>query len=165
MYITSAGLSGGKFAGKYGKNGGEKNAKGKATCSIPFAIHQAPDKTVSFALLFEDKDAIPVCGFSWIHWTLCNLKETELLENASAAGGDFIQGCTSFCSVAGNESRQEATGYGGMAPPDAPHLYELHIYALDCTLDLEEGFYYNQMAHAMRGHILAHATLSGLYDA
>ena len=45
-------------------------------------------------------DAIPVCGFSWIHWTLCGLTRTEVAENESQTAVDYIQGTTSFCSAA-----------------------------------------------------------------
>ena len=52
-----------------------------------------------------------------------------------------------------------------MAPPDADHEYTLTVYALDCTLELEEGFYLNEMLRAMRGHVLAHARVSAMYRA
>ena len=50
-----------------------------------------------------------------------------------------------------------------MAPPNEPHTYELHIYALDCMLDLENGFMMHEMFRQMEGHILEQATLKGNY--
>lgn len=50
-----------------------------------------------------------------------------------------------------------------MAPPDAPHIYDIHVYALDTTLDLKNGFYMNEMYWKMKGHILAEAVISGEY--
>lgn len=50
-----------------------------------------------------------------------------------------------------------------MAPPDAPHVYEIHVYALDTMLDLKQGFNYNELYHQMDGHILDQATLKGIY--
>ena len=50
-------------------------------------------------------------------------------------------------------------------PPDADHAYDLDVYALDCTLDLQPGFYLNEMIHAMRGHVLTHARVTGKYRA
>ena len=51
-----------------------------------------------------------------------------------------------------------------MAPPNAPHLYETHVYALDTLLDLKPGFYMNELYHAMDGHILDCFTLKGEYS-
>lgn len=50
-----------------------------------------------------------------------------------------------------------------MAPPDKAHTYETHVYALDTTVDLENGFFMNELYHAMDGHILAEYTLKGTY--
>ena len=50
-----------------------------------------------------------------------------------------------------------------MAPPDAPHWYELTVYALDCLLPLENGFFMNHMFRRMDGHILAQDTVKALY--
>lgn len=65
----------------------------------------------------------------------------------------------------GQQSIELSSCYGGMCPPDAPHLYELTAYALDTRLDLENGFMLNELFHQMDGHVLAHATLKALYDA
>jgi len=43
-------------------------------------------------------------------------------------------------------------------------LYELHAYALDFVPALETGFYMNELFHAIRGHVLAEALVSGLYS-
>ena len=51
-----------------------------------------------------------------------------------------------------------------MTPPDQPHTYELHVFALDCLLDLKTGFYLNELYRKMEEHILAQDTLKGLYD-
>lgn len=51
-----------------------------------------------------------------------------------------------------------------MTPPDQAHTYELHVFALDCLLDLEMGFYLNELYHKMEQHILAQCTLKGIYD-
>lgn len=50
-----------------------------------------------------------------------------------------------------------------MAPPDSPHIYEIHVYALDTMLDLENGFFYNELYRRMDGHILETYTLKGEY--
>ena len=63
----------------------------------------------------------------------------------------------------GEQSKELSSFYGGMAPPDAEHTYELHVYALDTMLNLENGFLMNDMYKQMDGHILAEYTLKGTY--
>lgn len=53
--------------------------------------------------------------------------------------------------------------YGGMAPPDAPHIYEIHVYALETELELENGFMYNELYRKMDGHVLEQVTIKGSY--
>lgn len=68
------------------------------------------------------------------------------MENESQTTTDFVQGVNSWISMQdGNQSKELSSFYGGMAPPDAPHLYEIHGYALDTVLDLENGFLYNEL--------------------
>ena len=50
-----------------------------------------------------------------------------------------------------------------MTPPDRPHRYDLHIYALDDNLPLKEGFTHQELKKAMDGHILDSYTLSAMY--
>lgn len=166
MIVTSTGIVNGMIDPKFGKYGTEFNAHGMPTYSLPFAIEGAPSETVSYALVLEDKDAFPVSGgFSWIHWTAANITRTEILENESQSAIDFVQGVNSWMSQqGGNQSAELSSFYGGMAPPNAPHTYELHVFALDTMLDLETGFYMNDLYKQMDGHILAQYTLKGVYN-
>lgn len=45
-----------------------------------------------------------------------------------------------------------------LAIEDAPHLYDLHVFALDT------GFYLNELYKKMDGHILAQCTLQASYN-
>ncbi|MDT8716839.1 YbhB/YbcL family Raf kinase inhibitor-like protein [Clostridium sp. 19966] len=164
MKITSSGIINGVIEDKYGKRGNKFNSADIPTYSLPIKIENQPEGTVSFAILLEDRDAVPVCGFSWIHWTAANILESELEENASVTKKNFVQGVNSWYSPLGETSKELSMGYGGMAPPDAPHVYELHVYALDTKLNLEEGFYMNEMFRAMESHILDQATIKGTYS-
>lgn len=166
MTVTSTGITDGKIDAKYGKHGDSFNENGMPTYSLPFAIENAPKDTVSYAIMLEDKDAFPVSGgFSWIHWTAANINRTEILENESITATDFVQGANSWMSKqGGNQSRELSSFYGGMAPPDAPHTYELHVYALDTMLELDNGFNMNDMYKQMSGHILDSYTLTGVYN-
>lgn len=166
MIVLSKGIKDGMIENKYGKRGTTFNAHGMPTFSLPFEIVDAPKKAESFAVVLEDKDAYPVTGgFSWIHWTIANLKRTEVKENESQLAQDFVQGVNSWTSIqGGNQSTELSRFYGGMAPSNAPHLYELHVYALDCLLPLQKGFLMNELYKLMDGHILASYTLKGTYS-
>ena len=116
--------------------------------------------------ILEDKDAYPVTGgFAWIHWLAANITRFEIKENESQTADDFVQGRNSWTSIQGGEQSAELSSYyGGMAPPDKPHIYELHVYALDKMLDLEKGFLLNELYREMDGHILDRYTLKGIYE-
>lgn len=164
MKVTSAGIKNGIIQDKYGKRGSQFNEARIPTYSLPIKIEDSPKGTVSYALILEDKDAVPVCGFSWIHWLAANITKTEIEENESILKKDFVQGVNSWCGVAANVEKEYAIGYGGMTPPNAPHTYELHVFALDDKLILQEGFYMNELYKAMEGHILDETVLKGFYD-
>lgn len=166
MIVTSNGIVNGEIEKKYGKYGDQFNENGIPTYSLPLKIENAPEDAKSYAIVLEDKDAFPVSGgFSWIHWTAANITRTELMENESQTAADFVQGVNSWTSMqGGNQSKELSSFYGGMAPPDAPHLYEIHVYALDTMLNLENGFLYNDLYKQMDGHILDQFTLKGIYS-
>lgn len=165
MVVTSTGIINGIIDAKYGKYGEYFNENGMPIYSLPFKIENSPSETVSYAIVLEDKDAYPVSGgFAWIHWTAANIMRNELAENESQTATDFVQGSNSWTSMQGGQQSIELSSfYGGMAPPDAPHLYELHVFALDTKLDLTNGFYMNNLYKKMDGHILAQYTLKGTY--
>ena len=163
MIVSSYGIVNGVIEEKYGKRGSQFNEGGMPTYSLPVKFEDAPEGTVSYVIFLEDKDAVPVCGFSWIHWTAANITKTILEENESITATDYVQGTNSWSGKLGGQTIEETSCYGGMAPPDAPHVYELHVYALDTLLNLEPGFYMNELFKAMEGHILDHATIKGSY--
>lgn len=165
MKVSSTGITNGIIADKYGKRG-PVNASGMPIYSLPLKIENVPKGTVSFAIVLEDKDAFgPSGGFSWIHWTAANITRNELQENESQSAKDFVQGVNSWTSIqGGKQSAALSSFYGGMAPPDAPHVYEIHVFALDTALELENGFLMNELYKKMKGHILAQYTLEGIYN-
>lgn len=174
MKITSAAIVNGVIQDKYGKRGQVfKNKNGELkkefdhgympTNSIPIKIENAPQNTVSYCIFIEDKDAIPVCGFSWIHWAVANLTKNEIEENESIGAVDFIQGINSWYGVVYGFNREYAIGYGGMTPPDKTHKYHITVFAVDTKLELENGFFANELFEAMEGHIIDQKTISGIY--
>ncbi len=58
---------------------------------------------------------------------------------------------------------KETSRYGGMGPPDKPHTYEICVFALDKILDLENGFYLNELYEAMENHVLDDCKIKGIY--
>ncbi|XEO93924.1 YbhB/YbcL family Raf kinase inhibitor-like protein [Latilactobacillus sakei] len=165
MRLTSTGIHNGYFDDIYGGYSDARNEAGMPTYSIPFTIEQAPADTVTYAAIFYDLDAYEVTkGFPWIHWTLANLKSTTVLANSSQQQPDFVQGVNTWHSpMTDNQSAEASACYGGMTPPNRDHTYTLTVFALDCSLDLEDGFYLNQLTTAMKGHILDKAVLEAKY--
>lgn len=166
MIVTSTGIIDGIIQDQYGGRGTQFNENGVPTYSLPFKIGDAPEGTVSFAIILEDKDAYSVTGgFVWIHWLAANITRPELKENESQTARDFLQGLNSWTSIQGNhQSRELSCFYGGMTPPDQAHTYELHVFALDCLLDVESGFLLNELYHKMEEHVLEQYILKGIYD-
>ena len=66
-----------------------------------------------------------------------------------------------------NDMRGDYHGYDGPCPPwndERVHRYVFTVYALDLEcLELESRFTGSQLRDAMAGHILAHASLTGIY--
>ncbi|MGL5932574.1 MAG: YbhB/YbcL family Raf kinase inhibitor-like protein [Cetobacterium sp.] len=161
--LESNGIKNGYIQEKYGKHG-TQNLNGMPSLSIPLKWNNAPKNTKSYALVMEDFDAIPVTGFSWIHWvSIIPANITELKENASLENKNIIQGVNSWVSTMGGLSKSDASHFGGPAPPDKDHTYSITLYALDKNLNLESGFYLNELYKEIEGHVLDKVTLKGIY--
>ena len=169
MVVTSTAVDAkGFLADKYGYNDKTQlDAKEMPITSFPFEIKNAPKGTKSYAVFLEDKDAFPVSkGFSWIHWVAANITTTKVAENASKNKPNFVQGMNSWwSSLGGSRDAKEVSYYGGPAPYDGKvHTYEMHVYALDKKLNLQNGFLMNEMFKQMEGHILDQYTLKFKYQ-
>ncbi|MDR0888119.1 MAG: YbhB/YbcL family Raf kinase inhibitor-like protein [Candidatus Methanoplasma sp.] len=164
MFIESTAVTDGIIADRFGAKGIRFTQGGMPSYSIPFEIYESPEDTVSFAVIFDDPDAVPACGFTWVHWLIADLKRTSVYENESITTKDYVQGVNSWFSCASDLSEKEATGYGGPDPPDGTHTYWLKVHALDTELGLEDGFRLNDLLKAMNGHVLAHAKLLAAYS-
>ena len=82
MNVTSSGIINGLIQPQYGRHGTQFNENGIPTFSLPFIVENAPQETVSLAIVLEDKDAYPVTGgFAWIHWLAANITRFEIKEN------------------------------------------------------------------------------------
>lgn len=107
--------------------------------------------TAGFALAMFDTDA-----GDFVHWMLANIpaSTTSIDRGASdevgAVGGK------------GTLSSEYDGKYFGPCPPGPDHHYVFTVYALDVALALEPGFTYAELKSAMKGHILAEGSLTGL---
>ena len=115
-------------------------------------------------MVLEDKDAISASGFVWTHWLISDLKRTSVAENESISATDFTGARTLGRVRWVNLKSKRLLFYGGMAPPNNRHRYELIVYALDTVLDLPRGFRFNELHFAIQGHVLDSACVVGTYD-
>ena len=127
--------------------------------SPPLGILDAPENTVSFALIMDDPDAP---GGTFTHWLFWNIpgsvvqipEHVQNSENVPLWDGTARQGINDFGRI----------GYSGPDPPSgAPHRYRFTVFALDTSLGLAGGAAQSELEAAMEGHILAQFTLTGLY--
>ena len=148
---------------KYSKHAAaEYTCNGSPILSFPVSFEDISKGTESLALVFVDFDSIPVCGFAWIHWLAANIPaDTAVLpENASAENAlNMVQGANSCISrFVGETDKNVVYRYVGPTPPDQDHKYTLTAYALDCKLDLKEGYFLNEFLDKIKGHVLGKAS-------
>ncbi len=132
----------------------------KYTCdgpdiSPPLNWINIPSKTKSLALIFNDPDAP---AGDWVHWIVYNIPAdiTELKEAASSS-----KSMPHGSSEGMNDFRK--SNYGGPCPPSGIHRYFFKLYALDILLQSKAGFTKKLLLEAMKGHVLAEASLMGKY--
>ena len=152
---------------QYGKYADPKlKYQGFPVVSFPFSISDAPEDTKTFALTFLDYDAVPVSGFTWIHWLAANIPTTitDIPENASRDNPfSMLQGNNSNAgSLVGENDPIITRHYTGPNPPNKDHTYTLTVYALDANLPLENGYWLNDFYRAIEGHVLTKTTVEVL---
>lgn len=136
----------------------------KYTCqgddiSPPLDWSGAPADTQSLVLIVDDPDAPDPAKPQrvWVHWVLYNLPpdSTGLAEGiaTSALPAGTGEGLNDW----------DRTGYGGPCPPIGRHRYFHKLYALDTRLDGLTTPRKAALEAAMKGHVLAEATLLGTY--
>jgi Raf kinase inhibitor-like YbhB/YbcL family protein len=128
--------------------------------SPPLEWTGVPDGTKSLALIVDDPDAPDPDAprTTWVHWVLYNIPPDSkgLRESAETAGlpPGTLQGINDW----------HRTGYGGPCPPIGRHRYFFKLYALDVLLADLATPAKAVLEKAMRGHIVGHAELIGLYQ-
>jgi Raf kinase inhibitor-like YbhB/YbcL family protein len=115
-----------------------------------------PTGTRSLALIVDDPDAPDPAApkRTWVHWVLIDIP-------AGATGSP--EGTPPGGARVGKNDWNK-TAWGGPCPPIGRHRYYFKLYALDRTFpDLRHPTKV-ELEAAMKGHILAHATLMGTYQ-
>jgi Raf kinase inhibitor-like YbhB/YbcL family protein len=137
--------------------------------SPPLKWVQAPDKTVSFALICDDPDAPSPkrpAAEPWVHWVIYNIPaSTAALPEGVARDAEPSQ--VQGAKQGKNSWPADNVGYHGPMPPPGSgrHRYFFRLYALDCQLNIQPaGATKSAVVAAMRNHVLAEAELVGTYE-
>ncbi len=111
-----------------------------------------PEGTKSLAVIMEDPDASSSQPF--LHW---------LAWNIDPAAGAIERGSVTLGAKLGRNGRGHPAYFGPRPPGKSPHNYHFQMFALDAQLPLKAGASRDQLLQAMRGHVLAKATLVGTF--
>ena len=116
---------------------------------------RAPEGVRSFALICRDPDAL---GRTFYHWVVFNIPDSvrslaEGLDRTVILPFGGTQGINGFRRV----------GYDGPKPPVGTHRYYFDLYALDGVLALDDTATAGRLLEAMKGHVLAQASLMGRF--
>ncbi|MEJ6348940.1 YbhB/YbcL family Raf kinase inhibitor-like protein [Holzapfeliella sp. He02] len=126
--------------------------------SFPIEITGVPENAKTLVLTLTDLDAVPVCGFEWIHWLAANINPKTTLIPENAGQDNPLNWTCGYNSLAGKyldlKNDPMSMGYVGPAPPDDIHNYTLRLFALDYKPNLMDGFWYNDLMKAIKGHII-----------
>lgn len=128
--------------------------------SPPLDWAGVPSGAKSLALIVDDPDAPDPAApkMTWVHWVLYNIPPNA---NGLTEGVAVIDIPTGTLHGVNDWKR---TGYGGPCPPIGKHRYFFKLYALDSVLPGMKHPTKATLEKAMRGHVLAHAELIGLYQ-
>jgi Raf kinase inhibitor-like YbhB/YbcL family protein len=124
--------------------------------SPPLAWSGAPEGTKSFAIVVDDPDAPDPRAprMTWVHWVVFDIPPEVSSVAEGSLPADAREGLNDW----------RATGWRGPSPPVGRHRYFHKLYALDTMLaDLRRPDKAT-LERAMRGHVLAEASLMGTYE-
>lgn len=125
--------------------------------SPPLSWAGLPPGTQSLVLVVTDPDAPnpEAPRMTWVHWIIFDLPPIAggVTEGEKLWPPGVYQGLNSWKRI----------GYGGPCPPIGRHHYFFRLYALARVLSFATPPNRERMLEAMRGHVLAKATLVGTY--
>ena len=115
-----------------------------------------PAGTVAFSLIVHDPDAP---AGDWVHWLLYDIPGTRRDLPEAVAPRPVIK---DIGTQGTNDFRRP--GWGGPCPPRGPaHHYRFRLLAMDALLGLAPKLTRDALLGAVRGHVLAEASLTGTY--
>jgi Raf kinase inhibitor-like YbhB/YbcL family protein len=114
-----------------------------------------PAGTKSIAIVADDSDT----PLLFTHWLAYDIPASthDIPEGASTPSTRLDhaeEGSNGFGNI----------GYGGPCPPSGTHHYNFRVYALDVGLTLPSGQSKEQLASAVKGHVLAEGMITGLFS-
>jgi len=127
-------------------------SRGGGNQSPPITLSGMPAGTQSVALVMDDPDAP---AGDWVHWIAIDLPPATTRIPAGQLPPGAVLGTNSW----------GAARYDGPQPPSGTHRYVIHLYALDEKPHLDPGFARADFDVAIKGHVLAEATLEGTFSA
>ena len=121
-----------------------------------FTFSNAPEGTVSYAIIFHDLDVALMNGTTDVlHW---------LAWNIPASAGGIPEGGLPAGSVQGTNIAGQNAYFGPGAPPGPRyHHYVFEIYALNANLNLPETSGRDELLAAMQGKVVAKAAYVGRF--
>lgn len=120
-------------------------------------VRDIPKETKTIAIVVDDPDSVPICGFVWIHWVVFNIetdsKRELIIPEKSKIG---TKGLNSYGKL----------NYMGPSPPKGSgiHHYRFKVYALSKKINLKEGANLSDLEREMKGFIIERGELVGLYS-
>ena len=139
------------------KEAGNNPGCGGGNISPALSWSGAPATTKSYALEIMDPDSPSLTGF--VHWLAYDIPASK----TSLKEGEGSQPSTEFKSGKNGPGR---TGYFGPCPPvgDTPHPYAFLLIATDLPPGaLQDGMTRDDLAAALKGHVLARTTTIYMY--
>ena len=130
-----------------------------ADFSPELTIIDAPNETVSFAIVLDDLDVPLKKEFN--HWIIWNIPKIDIIPEGLPKGAQICEPIRACQGVAWGKNV-----YRGPKPPffiKKEHRYAFKVYALDCLLDISEKANKKILLDAINGHVLAKATIIGKY--
>jgi Raf kinase inhibitor-like YbhB/YbcL family protein len=124
-----------------------------ANRSLPVSCTAVP-AAKAWAVVLEDPDAPGAAPF--VHWLVWNIPASVThLADGAPLPAPAVQG----------RNGTGGAGYHGPHPPSGTHHYHLEVFALDRPLALAAGASRDDLAAALRGHVVAAGEALGLYSA
>jgi Raf kinase inhibitor-like YbhB/YbcL family protein len=119
-----------------------------------------PGNAKSLVLIVDDPDAPDPAAprMTWVHWVLYDIPPNASGLPEAVAPKNLPAGAREGLND------WQRTGYGGPCPPIGRHRYFHKLYALDVVLPDLHRPTKAALEKAMKGHVIAHAELVGMYQ-